>query len=171
MGGVDRADKRIIMYSTARKSLKWYSKLICHIIDVFVANANVLFNLITLMGLDMGRMAQVQKGRARTRRQSEFLRPCPSQQQMPKHVFMRHIIEESIAPLRKALKDTHRRTRYHSSWYEWTSEGQASEPLNAYNWVRYIDDKQVRLTSNKIPEQHRATPDKRVTHGQYKTKK
>ncbi|KAJ2938058.1 hypothetical protein O0L34_g19381 [Tuta absoluta] len=43
MSGIDRADQMISYYSTARKFIRWYKKVLFHMLDVAVWNALYLF--------------------------------------------------------------------------------------------------------------------------------
>ena len=174
MGGVDRADKRVLSYSTARKSLKWYTKLIFHCIDVCIVNGNVLFNLTTIKGNDAMRIADFQTHHTRSQYALEELEACPSKDQVTKYDFMRAIVEESIDPLSKALKQTHRNNRRKKPWSKLTAEERRNKDFQSC-WVPHLDNDQVRLTRTKVPAEYRATPDRRVKHGLYiqkdKTKK
>ena len=170
MGGVDRADKRVMTYSTARKCLRWYIKLIFHAVDVPIVDANVLFNLVTIQKVDASRIADTQIHNARTPDEVEPLEACPSHKQIPKHKFMRAIVSESIHPLFKALKDTHRAKRNIKPWSK-LSQSEKRNPNHSSCWVPHLDNKQVRLTRKNLPQQHRSTPDKRIKHGTFiKTK-
>ena len=44
MGSVDRQDAVLQPYSTARKSMKWYKKLLFHLLQVALLNAHVLYS-------------------------------------------------------------------------------------------------------------------------------
>lgn len=43
MSGIDRADQMISYYSSPRKSIRWYKKVLFHMLDVAVWNAFYLF--------------------------------------------------------------------------------------------------------------------------------
>ena len=67
MGGVDRSDRRIMKFSVARKGLRWYIKIGDYMIDVFISNGNILYNLITINDLNLNELVQ-QSPRTRSRR-------------------------------------------------------------------------------------------------------
>ncbi|XP_041369938.1 piggyBac transposable element-derived protein 4-like [Gigantopelta aegis] len=44
MDGVDRSDQMLSYYSVLRKTIRWYKKIVLHILQVFLLNAHILYN-------------------------------------------------------------------------------------------------------------------------------
>ncbi|XP_041351080.1 piggyBac transposable element-derived protein 4-like [Gigantopelta aegis] len=44
MAGVDRSDQMLSYYSALRKIIRWYKKIVLHILEVFLLNAHILYN-------------------------------------------------------------------------------------------------------------------------------
>ena len=108
MGGVDRPDRRVLMWSIALRTLRWYMKMFWHISDVAIANTNILFNIITMNNVNIYLMQQSIHSSSRNISDSNRnFKPCQSNKQMPKHVFIDQIIRELIPPLRYVLKEIH----------------------------------------------------------------
>jgi len=43
MGGVDRLDQKIKPYKCLRKGVRWYRKLVFHLMDITVVNADIVY--------------------------------------------------------------------------------------------------------------------------------
>jgi len=46
MGGIDRVDQLTSYYTPLRKSLKWYRKVVLHVLDISMVNAYVLYKSV-----------------------------------------------------------------------------------------------------------------------------
>ena len=92
MGGVDRHDRRVIKWSIALTTLRWYIKMFYHIIDVCIANSNILFNIITMMDVDIFEMvSNIRRSRRNIPYSITHFDQCPSKKQMPKHELEPHL--------------------------------------------------------------------------------
>ena len=157
MGGVDRADRRRIQHSIARKTLKWNIKLLCSMFDVLISNSNIICNLIHGNNIDGAEMIQMEK----VKRRDKFEKLPWPEKTTPKHVFMRKIVEESLWGLHLALKRTHRNNN--SNFVSWNAMNPRQRAKNKeyLKWVKPMSDKQVRLARISLPEKYRAIPDRR----------
>lgn len=45
MSGIDRSDQLLSYYSCPRKSIRWYKKVICHLLDIAVWNSFYLYRI------------------------------------------------------------------------------------------------------------------------------
>ncbi|XP_041374243.1 piggyBac transposable element-derived protein 4-like [Gigantopelta aegis] len=44
MAGVDKSDQMLSYYSALRKTIRWYKKIVLHILEVFLLNSHILYN-------------------------------------------------------------------------------------------------------------------------------
>ena len=163
MIGVDQHDRLVLTMSVGRKTVKWTLKMIFHIIDVAIANTKILHNITTCNDVSLAEVAHNQASRNRTMpHSSRHFERCPKNKQMPKHLFMRHIVYESIPAVRQLLKNTHKhsRNKFTKLWNQMSNAEKRGKQEYLY-WVRHMDDKDVRLTRETLPEELRTTPDKR----------
>ena len=90
-------------------------------------------------------------------------KPCPSNKQLPKHMFMQAVIDELMPVVRQHALKVHRNNRrtYNKLWSEMTQAEQQSKRDEYKWWVPHLKKSQVRLLRENLPEQMRMTPDRR----------
>ena len=95
--------------------------------------------------------------------ESRNFKPCPSNQQLPKHKFMQATIDELMPVVRQHALKVHRNTRrtYNKLWSEMSQAQQQSKRHEYKWWVPHLKKSQVRLLRENLPQEMRMTPDRR----------